>query len=63
MFPILLTKIVTGTLFVGQELFFADACTKGKPEIVETLKKLNFMVDNFIRRDEVLWFQTHIISK
>ena len=40
-----------------KNLLFADACTKGKPEIVETFKKLNFMVDNFIRRDEGLWFK------
>ena len=40
-----------------KNLFFAGAYTIGKPEIVETLKKLNFLVDNFIRRCEVLWFK------
>ena len=40
-----------------KNLLFADAYTKGEPESVETLKKLNFMVDNFIRRDEGLWFK------
>ena len=46
-----------------KNLFFAGAYTKGMPEIVETLKKLNFMVHNFIRRCEVLWSNSQDIKK